>query len=137
MTPRQPIDNLDQRTPDPKEAFAESWGGRLDEYQAKVQQIKLKAGQSGSPASAEELERMIEAVRSCVDDVARTADQSWMKKTEPCEQQWREFEEAFHKAEAQVGGIPDEPHADAASENDACRGHGGQPGHQTTRQCPP
>lgn len=133
---RQPIDEMSHPVPDAKEAWRLEWGGRLDEYHAKVQQIKLQAKQQHKVVAAD-LESQLGRIRSCVDDVENTSADEWTKLTERCEQQWRDFEAAYHAAETKVGGISDQPQAGQATEDTNCRGHGGQPGHQTTRECPP
>ena len=131
----QPIDELTQRIPDPRQEFTETWGGRLDEYEAKVQQVRLQSQQQHR-ATAADLESQLEQIRACVGSVAKAPGDTWMSMTERCEQMWHKFEQEYKKAAASVGGIADQPQS-TGSEDTNCRGHGGQVGHQNTRQCPP
>jgi recombinational DNA repair ATPase RecF len=131
MADEQPIDHLNQSIPNPREAFVQMWDGRLDEFTARVEELRVRAGEAGRPVDPALNERL-QRLRECVQDV-HDENVRWPEHSNRCERLWAEFEQHFRDAEQQMGSTVNRPEVDDST----CRSHGGQVGHQNTRQCPP
>ncbi len=131
MAEKQPINNLNEPIPDSREAFVQMWDGRIDEFAARVDELRVRAEKSGRPVDPL-LARRLQELRECVQDV-HDQDVKWPEHSDKCERLWAEFEQHFRDAERQHGSTVQRPEIDDSS----CRSHGGQVGHQNTRECPP
>lgn len=93
-----------------KELYRQKKQAELDEWQAKVDQLKAKA--SGASADAQlEMNKQIEALESKIEEgqaklaeIAETSDDAWESFKERFESAWDSVKSAFSEAASKIKG---------------------------------